>query len=84
MKRLRIAAIAAFAAFGGLTQTVKAAPPAGLPAGAEIVKSLVAPESHVEKTYYYHRAYYRHRGYYRRHYYRHYYYRPYYGYRYYW
>ena len=74
MKRLWIAPIAALAAFGGLAYTTGAAPAASLAAGAQVVKNIAAPESRVEKTYYYyHRRYYRHRGYYRHHYYRHHY-----------
>ncbi len=89
MKLLRIAAVAALTAYGGIFAGAgNAAPAAGLFAGAPTVRTLAtpAPEASVEKAYYWHRRHYwhhrhywyRHHYWHRRHYYRHYYWRPYY------
>ncbi len=90
MKLLRIAAIAALTACGSIFASAgNAAPAAGLLTGAPTVRTLAtpAPETSVEKTYYYvrhyrHRRHHRNRYHYRRpyygHHYRHYYGRPYY------
>jgi hypothetical protein len=90
MKLLRIAAIAALTACGGIFASAgNAAPAAGLLTGAPTVRTLAtpAPKASVEKThnyrrYYRHRRHYWHRHHYwhpyYHHYYRHYYRRPYY------
>lgn len=88
MKHLRIAAVAALTAFGGVFASAGNTAPAGLVTGAPAVRTLAtpAPEASVEKTYYYrrywHRRHYWHRYYYRPYYHRwhwhRYYYRPYY------
>ncbi len=77
MKLLRIAAVVALTASGGIFANAgNAAPAAGLLTGALTVRTLAtpAPEASVEKTYY-HRRYSVHR---RRHWRRHHYWRPYY------
>ena len=90
MKLLRIAAVAALTAYGGIFASAgNAAPAAGLLTGAPTVRTLATPvpEVSVEKTYYYvrhyrHRRHHRNRYHYRRpyygHHYRNYYWRPYY------
>ena len=72
MKLLRIAAVAALTAYGGIFASAgHAAPAAGLLTGAPTVRTLAtpAPKASVEKTYYYRRYYWHRRHYwYRRHY----------------
>jgi len=66
MKLLRIAAVAALTAYGGIFANAgNAAPAAGLLTGAPTVRTLAtpAPNASVEKTYYY-RRYYWHRHHY--------------------
>jgi hypothetical protein len=90
MKLLRIAAVAALTAYGGIfagASAVKAAPAAGLLTGAPVVRTLAtpAPKASVEKAYwhrwhrwhryhYWHRRHYWHRYHYWRPYYRRHYY----------
>jgi hypothetical protein len=68
MKLLRIAAVVALTAYGGIFANAgNAAPAAGLLTGAPTVRTLAtpAPNASVEKTYY-NRRYYWHRYHYRR------------------
>jgi len=88
MKLLRIAAVAALTAYGGIfTNAGNAAPAAGLLTGAPVVRTLATPgvRASVEKAYwhrwhrwhryhYWHRRHYWHRYHYWRPYYRHHYY----------
>jgi hypothetical protein len=92
MKFLRIAALAALTAFGGIFASGgNAAPAAGLLTGAPVVRTLATPAAKVsvEKAYwhrwhrwhryhYWHRRHYWHRYHYWRPYYRRYYWHPYY------
>lgn len=68
MNLLRIAAVAALTAFGGICSGTGNAAPAGLPVDASAVRTLAtpAPGTLIEKTYYYRRHYWRHRHYWRR------------------
>ena len=83
MKLLRIVAVAALTAFGGITGgtcIVHATPATGVLLGAPAVKTLQTPTMGVlllDKAYYYYRRHYWHPYYHRHYYHRHYYHRRY-------
>jgi hypothetical protein len=83
MKLLRIVAVAALTAFGGITGgtcIVHATPATGVLLGAPAVKTLQTPTMGalpVEKAYYYYRRHYWHPYYHRHYYHRHYWHRRY-------